>query len=311
MADFTALGAELVRLGAQRGNIQGTIDALGTRIQGLENQIQVLQTELEAKRAELSGIEDDQRKTFDNFATGQGIDLMARQLKQSPNDIESPRASQSASSPDDSGFTTENDFKPRALPPPYGSDDEAVPGVRQGISHNGSRVSISSVRPPTTRPLPQSRTYIHPNYPNVIRVGKKYLEVSCSECGANSDATNYQYFIGLKGIRQHCKIVHSRDLDHNSKGYFNSREISEGDVILLENGEEPRDHAIQTDLGHPTGTNKRDSSSSSQRHQTEYERYQALTRDAVASVANGWQSPSMQFAQKRRKLVDGTVGDGK
>lgn len=76
MADYIALGSDLVRLGQQQSCLQADIRAL-------DDEILELQRQRDGKIAELSGVEAEKRTTIEQFGTELGVSVPSKLPKKS------------------------------------------------------------------------------------------------------------------------------------------------------------------------------------------------------------------------------------
>lgn len=296
MADFTALGAELVRLGTKK-------DSIETEIRALDDDILILQRQRGDKISELSRVQEEQRTTFESFKTHSAAST-------EPGIPSLPQH--------ESPTTAATQKKPSQLPvvlPAVTPGQKAVhpASLQQNNSLINGKTPAASVNSSGAlkTDVLEDRT-MERLFPTVVKIGDKYFEIWCKDCGANIDATTNEYFLGFKGVRSHHRNVHNPRAPPYFYDYYKRREVSNSDVELMQNGEDPQDVPIQPTFGTFLYTNKRDSGAllwgrgkndTPTKGLTEYEKFKRLERAAAASVAHGWTSPSSGRPQKRRKTM--------
>lgn len=113
-------------------------------------------------------------------------------------------------------------------------------------------------------------------------------------------------------MKSHYHTSHRPFASSTLEDFYKTREVSDSDVQLMLNGEDPEDVPIQPTFGTYLVSNKRDSAALMRdgrgkgrptKPMTVYDQFQTVEQSAAASVAEGWTSPSSELARKKRRMA--------
>nr|OQO26303.1 hypothetical protein B0A51_04236 [Rachicladosporium sp. CCFEE 5018] len=95
---------------------------------------------------------------------------------------------------------------------------------------------------------------VHAKFPTVIKLGNRWVELTCLGCGCNAFAHADRFLSGPQGLNHHYRKSHQTGSQVNDlTTYCALRNLSDRDAELLQSGAQARDHPIMFARPTPSG----------------------------------------------------------